>query len=169
MSVGLVGVAPSRVSKSSTPAFRRQLFLSEPGIPMGEVRVKVTLTNAYDAMLADEGRLPEDKVRSCEVEGMVDTGAVCSVIPKRILDGIGVTARSHREATFADGRTEDVPVSHPLLVLIEGRDMIEEAMIFGEDVLIGQTVLERTDLLVDCANCTVVPNPRHPNGPAFRV
>ena len=156
-------------STSSKPPFRRQLFLNEPGTPMGEVRVTVTLTNAYDAMLADEGRIPEEQVRSCEVEGMVDTGAVCSVIPQRILDSIGVTPRSHRVATYADGRSEDVPVSHPILVLIEGRDMIEEAMIFGDEVLIGQTVLERTDLLVDCANYKVVPNPAHPDGPAFRV
>lgn len=163
MSVRLVRTA------SSKPPFRRQLFLDEPGISMGEVRVKVTLTNAYDAMLADEGRIPDDKVRSCDVEGMVDTGAVCSVIPQRILESIGVTPRSHRVATFADGRSEDVPVSHPILVLIEGRDTIEEAMIFGDEVLIGQTVLERTDLLVDCANFRVVPNPRHPDGPAFRV
>lgn len=152
-----------------TDPYPRQLFLEPPRNPVGEVRVRVTITNATDAVLADEGRLPEDQVRTCEVDALVDTGAVSSVIPRRILDSIGVHVRTKREATFADGRSEIVDVSHPILVMVEGRDVIEEALIFGEEVLLGQTVLERTDLLVDCANNQLVANPAHPNGPAYRV
>jgi len=101
--------------------FARQLFLVPPKNPLGEVRVKVTIANASDAVLADEGRLPEDQVRWCEVDTLVD------------------------------------------------RDVIEEALIFGDEVLLGQTVLERTDLLVDCANNRLVANPAHPDGPVYRV
>ena len=160
-----------RLIRTKHPAepFPRHLFLEAPRSPVGEVNVKVVLTNAIDAVLADEGRLPEDQVRWCEVEALVDTGAVSSVIPKRILESIGVGLRTKREATFADGRTELVDVSNPILVMVEGRDMLEEALVFGDEVLLGQTVLERTDLLVDCANGCLVANPRHPNGPAFRV
>ena len=160
-----------RLIRTKHPAdpFPRQLFLEKPSQPVGEVNVRVTLTNAIDAVLADEGRLPEDKVRWCEVPALVDTGAVSSVIPKSVLDSIGVGIRTKREATFADERTEIVDVSNPILVMVEGRDMLEEALVFGDEVLLGQSVLERTDLLVDCANGCLVPNPRHPNGPSFRV
>jgi hypothetical protein len=39
----------------------------------------------------------------------------------------------------------------------------------GDAVVIGQTVLESTDLLVDCVHRKVIPNPAHPEGPALRV
>ncbi len=39
----------------------------------------------------------------------------------------------------------------------------------GSEVLIGQTLLERMDLLVDCVNKRVVPNPAHPDQPVLKV
>jgi hypothetical protein len=50
-----------------------------------------------------------------------------------------------------------------------GRRTFEDAYVMGRDVLIGQTVLETTDLLVDCANRKVIPNPAHPEGPVVRL
>ena len=47
------------------------------------------------------------------------------------------------------GRTEAVSVTEPLVVEIDGRDTLEEALILGDEVLIGQTVLEKLDLFVD--------------------
>ena len=35
-------------------------------------------------------------------------------------------------------------------------------MVLGNEVLIGQTTLEATDLVVDCANQRVYPNPANP-------
>jgi hypothetical protein len=46
---------------------------------------------------------------------------------------------------------------------ILGRDTIEEALVLGDEVLIGQTVLEKLDLQADCANRRLVPNPAHPD------
>jgi hypothetical protein len=46
---------------------------------------------------------------------------------------------------------------------------LEEALILGDEVLIGQTVLEKMDLLVDCANHKVIPNPAHPDQPVSKV
>ncbi len=42
-------------------------------------------------------------------------------------------------------------------------------MVLGDEVLIGQTVLEKLDLLVDCRNQRVVPNPAHPDQPVTKV
>ena len=39
----------------------------------------------------------------------------------------------------------------------------------GSEVLIGQTVLESLDLLVDCANHRVIPNPAHPDQPVIKI
>ena len=60
------------------------------------------------------------------------------------------------------GRKESVAVTGPLIVEIMDRDTVEEALILGDEVLIGQTVLEKLDLLVDCSNQRLVPNPDQP-------
>ena len=51
---------------------------------MGEVRVKVRLTNAADESLARRGQLQPAGVRSITVEAVVDTGAVRCVIPNGV-------------------------------------------------------------------------------------
>ena len=52
---------------------------------------------------------------------------------------------------------------------IQGRSVREEALVAGDDVLIGQTVLEKMDWCVDCREHRLIQNPRHPNGPIFRI
>ena len=52
---------------------------------MGEVRVKVTLTNAGDEVFVRRGLLTADRVRSCEVDALVDSGAVRSVLPSHVV------------------------------------------------------------------------------------
>jgi hypothetical protein len=42
-------------------------------------------------------------------------------------------------------------------------------MVLGDMVLIGQTVLETLDLLVDCKNQRLIPNPENPEMPVLRV
>ena len=45
---------------------------------MGEVRVKVKLTNFIDDAMLRRGQLSADKVRTYEADALVDTGAVSS-------------------------------------------------------------------------------------------
>jgi predicted aspartyl protease len=136
---------------------------------MGEIRIKVSLTNALDDELARSGQLSPDKVRRYEADAMVDTGAVMSVIPTHVLQKVGVTIRGQRVAEDADGRKDSVGVTGPILFDILGRDTLEEALVLGDEVLIGQTVLEKLDLLADCANRRLVPNPAHPDQPVSKV
>ena len=49
----------------------------------------------------------------------------------------------------------------PLVIELEGRDTLDEALVLGDEVIVGQTVLGKLDLLVDCVNQRVVPNPAH--------
>ena len=42
-------------------------------------------------------------------------------------------------------------------------------MVLGDEVLIGQTVLEKLDLLPDCTNHRLIPNPAHPDQPVSKV
>jgi clan AA aspartic protease len=136
---------------------------------MGEVRVKVKLTNAVDAALARRGQIPPDQVRVYEADAVVDTGAVRTVVPPAVVEKLGVDQVGEYTAEYADGRKDVVPLTDAIRVTVLGRDTVEECLVLGDSVLIGQTVLEKTDLLVDCANTRLVPNPDHPDQPVSKV
>ena len=136
---------------------------------MGEVRVKALLVNAVDEDLARRGELPSDQVRKYEADALADTGAVRSVLPPQVVQQLGLAIRGQRVAEYADGRKEVVDVTGPVIFDINGRDTLEEALVLGDEVLIGQTVLEKLDLLVDFTNQMVVPNPAHPDQPVTKV
>jgi len=58
-----------------------------------------------------------------------------------------------------------VEVTAPVLVELLGRHTSAEAMVLGNAVIIGQTMLEQTDLSVDCRERRLVPHPAHPDQP----
>jgi predicted aspartyl protease len=136
---------------------------------MGEIRERIRLINAVDEELARRGELPPDKVRKVDVTALVDTGAVMSVIPIQIAKVLGVQMRGTRVARYADGRTDAVPVTGPIIFECQDRDTLEEAMVLGDEILIGQTVLEKLDLLADCAGKRLVPHPDRPNQPVIMI
>lgn len=136
---------------------------------MGEVHVRVRLSNAMDTELAEQGLLEPGSVRTCEVEALVDTGATRSVISSEVAARLGLRISRETRATLADGNQIPIGVCNMVCFEIEGRKTCEDAYILGAQVLIGQTVLESTDLLVDCTNRKVIPNPAHPEGPVFRI
>jgi clan AA aspartic protease len=136
---------------------------------MGEVRVKVKLTNAIDEALVSRGLLNPSQLRVYETQGLVDTGAVRMVLPISIVQELGLRIRGKQIAKYADGREEEIGLTEALIIEIEGRETSEAALVTGDEVLIGQTILETLDFLVDCKNQCLVPNPKHPNYPIFRI
>lgn len=136
---------------------------------MGEVRATVRLVNALDEALARQGKLSVEQIRSYEADALVDIGSVRTVIPVHVLQHLGLGIRGKRIAEYADGRKDEVGVSEAVIVEVLGRDTMEEALVLGDEVLIGQTVLEKLDLLPDCANRRLIPNPAHPDQPVSKV
>lgn len=136
---------------------------------MDEVRTQTLIVNAVDEALARQGHIKAEEVRRYEADALVDTGAVRSVLPTQIVQQLGLDIRGQRVAEYADGRKETVDVTGPVIFNINGRDTLEEALVLGDEVLIGQTVLEKLDLQVDCTNQRLVPNPAHPDQPVTKV
>lgn len=136
---------------------------------MGEVRVKVKITNSTDQALARRGKIEQSEVRFYEADAMVDTGAVQTVMPNDIVEILGLETPEKRGVEYADGRKEVVPVTEAILVEIGHRRTNDEALVLGDEVLIGQTILEKLDLHVDCANQKVIPNPAHPDQAITKV
>lgn len=136
---------------------------------MGAVRVKVKVTNAADEALARRGKINADDVRFYEADAMVDTGAVSTVIPADVAKVLGLETPDQRGVEYADGRKEVVPVTEAVVVELNRRRTSDEALVLGDEVLIGQTILEKLDLHVDCANQRVIPNPAHPDQAVTKV
>jgi hypothetical protein len=72
-------------------------------------------------------------------------------------------------AQMANGQTEEVDISEVFTVEIMGRRMHEDAMIMGTHVLLGVTVLEKLDLVVDTLRGRLIPNAGTIDQPVFRV
>ncbi|WP_009632111.1 retroviral-like aspartic protease family protein [Synechocystis sp. PCC 7509] len=136
---------------------------------MGAVRVQVKLTNAVDEELVNRGLLNPTLLRVCEIQALVDTGATRTVLPSSIVQQLGLRIRGQEIAQYADGRQEVVGLTGPVVIELLGRETIEAAMVTGDEVLIGQTVLETLDLLVDCKSQRLISNPAHPEQPVLRV
>lgn len=134
---------------------------------MGEVVVDVNLSNMYDVQQARQDQIPGTEIRSCFRRAVVDTGAVMSVVPRQVVEELGLDIVRESNVRLADGNVQHVGVVYGVLFGVMGRETPEEAFVLGNEVLIGQTVLEKLDLLVDCANQTLIG--RHPDGPLHRV
>jgi clan AA aspartic protease len=139
------------------------------GETMGEVRTVVTLTNATDQVLVRRGKLAPDEVHTYRADAQVDTGAVRTVLPPHVVQQLDLAIRGRRVVELADGRKESVGLTEPVEIDIDGRNTIEDALVLGDEVIIGQTVLETLDLYVDCANKRLFPNPAHPDQPVVKI
>jgi clan AA aspartic protease len=136
---------------------------------MGEVRVKVKLINAIDEGMARRGKISPKEIRVYETEAVVDTGSVSPVLPIHVVQELGLELVRKTRATSADASNIIVDISEPVGISISGRRTTLEAVITGDEVLIGQTVLETVDMFVDCVNQKLIPNPAHPDQPVLKL
>ena len=136
---------------------------------MGEVRTTVKLTNAVDLEVARRGFMPVEDVRSLEADALVDTGAVSLVLPSSIVERLGLARTGKRLVSYADGRQDEIDATGPVGVEILYRPTIAEAIVLGDEVIIGQIILEQMDLWVDTRERRLVPNPAHPDQPVIKI
>ena len=134
---------------------------------MGAIRVSVTLTNSVDLGMIRRGVLNPKHLRSIEVNALVDTGAVMLVIPNSIAIALGLEKQGQEVARYANGYEEVINLSEPLRIECLGRSTTDEALIVGDEVLIGQVILEKLDFWADCKNQRLIPNPEHPDYPVM--
>jgi len=104
---------------------------------MGFVKIRAKVWNIYDP----------DRVR--EVEMIVDTGALYSVLPRSLLEELGVNPVEKRMFRLADGRIIEREVGF-IGIEVEGRRTYSP-VIFGDEgiYLMGVVTLEGLGLEVD--------------------
>ena len=136
---------------------------------MGQVHIRVILTNHREAVMARLGQLEASRVHRYETEALIDTGAVRSAIPAAVADRLGLFRLRRTDAKYADGRVEEVDVTEAITVEILGRETEINPMVLGEQLLLGVMVLEGLDLIVDCLRQRLVPYQGTQDQPVFRI
>ncbi len=136
---------------------------------MGEIAVSAKLENAGDRVAFEQGYHDESKIRSTEVTGIVDTGAVTLVLPQNVVERLGLKTRRTVVVTYADDRKEERPVAGPVTIEVCDRFMSTDCIVGPplSEPLIGQVVLESLDLIADCAKQTLLP--RTPDYPLLNL
>ena len=118
---------------------------------MGRFAVGIELANNRDLLKAEDGELPEEKVRRIQIRGVVDTGASRLVIPKSVVEQLGLKVTGKVGVRYADGRRAVRSVVDNVHVSLLGRSSVFKATVEPkrDSVLIGAIVLEDLDFLVD--------------------
>jgi len=139
--------------------------MNQQEVGIGAIRVTVKLTNAIDEALISRSSLAPRHLRTVEAISLVDTGALTLVIPPAMVTQLGLRIRGQQVACYANGYEEAIGVTEPVIIEVAGRKTTLEALVVGDEVLIGQVVLELLDFLTDCKNQRLIPNPANPNYP----
>ena len=84
-------------------------------------------------------------------------------------DRLGFFRIRRTEAKYAASHVEEVGVTEAVMIEIFGRETAILPMVLGEQILLGVTVLEKLDLMVDCLRQRLVPYQGTPDQPVFRI
>src|SRR5438132_6649655 len=138
---------------------------------MGEVRATIILENQSDRILAEAGHMDSSRVRRVELDSLVDTGAVMTLLPEDVVDILGLPRDGRIIVTLANEQKIELPRARLLSLALKDRQMDTDCLVGPPrcEPLIGQLVLERLDLIVDPIKRTVSPRPESPFLPSLKL
>ena len=95
-----------------------------------------------------------------DVEALVDTGATYTVLPRELLDQLGIKQEGQRSFELADDRVVEYPIGYARMRLDEDKTIVLVAFgPEGSSSLLGATALEHLSLAVDPIHQRLVPVP----------
>ena len=126
---------------------------------MGKVIEKVKLTSLFEPK------------KSVEVDAVIDTGATMVVLPKDIVNALGLRKVREVKVRYANNKVETRPIYLVVTIELKGRSanldvLVEEK---GSQPLIGQVLLELLDLIVEPKTRKLIPNPASPEMPMMEI
>ena len=130
---------------------------------MGRVVVEATVESINDLVLAQNGHLSREQVRTITIDdALVDTGATMLALPKRLIDELGLKKSFEKPAMSSRGLSV-VNVYEPVRLTVQGRFCNVDVVELPDEVpaLIGQVPLELMDWVVDPKNQRLIGNPEH--------
>lgn len=139
---------------------------------MGDAYVEIGLENFSDRVLAKKGYLEPQKVRRMKVKVLADSGCITLVLPQDLVEKLGLEIEEEKViVTYANEQKEERPIAGTLIVTVGDRSMKMDCIVGppASEPLLGQIILERLDLLVDCKEGKLVPRPESPYLPLLKM
>ena len=138
---------------------------------MGEIRARLVLENQRDRVLADAGHLDSARIRRVEIDALVDTGAVMTLLPQDVVEALGLPLDGTITVTLANEDTIELPRARLLSLALGDRQMDTDCLVGPPrcEPLLGQLVLERLDLILDPVKRVVSPRPESPFRPSLKL
>ena len=130
---------------------------------MGKLVVAAKIENLFDVENRERGLLSDEQVRSVEVaDALIDTGATGLLMPKRLIDELGLRPYRMRRSRTIAGIVESA-IFTAVRLTVQGRDCLSDVMEIPDDlpVIIGQVPLELMDWVVDLKGQRLIGNPEH--------
>ena len=97
------------------------------------------------------------------VNALVDSGAVFLVIPEHVRLQLDLEVHEKVEVALADGTRSMVPQCGPIRIDFENRHCHTDALVMGDEVLLGVIPMEAMDLVVMPRERRLAVNPDSPN------
>jgi clan AA aspartic protease len=121
---------------------------------MGLTYASLKLTNLFSRQIVN-------------IDALVDTGATFLCVTEEIALQLGfdISEVSTQMVTLANGHQMRVPKIAPIEIGFENRSYVTEAVVLGNEALLGVIPLEAMDLIVDPRQQKLLINPQHPNYP----
>ena len=105
--------------------------------------------------------------QNVQVSALVDTGATFMCVTEEIALQLGfdISEVGQQMITLADGHQRKVPKIAPIEIAFGNRTNVTEAVVLGNEPLLGVIPMEAMDLIVDPRQQALIVNPQHPNYP----
>ena len=105
--------------------------------------------------------------QSVDVSALVDTGATFMCVSEEVALQLGfdISEVSQQVVTLADGHQRKVPKIAPIEIRFGNRSYVTEAVVLGDESLLGVIPMEAMDLIVDPRQQILIANPQHSNYP----
>ncbi len=126
------------------------------GMLMGQIYADISLFNAWTK-------------KRVSVRALVDTGTTDLCITPDVARELGfdLDEATQRPVTLADGREVTVPRALGVRVYFQDRDHGSDALVMGNECLLGAIPLEGMDLIIDPKNQKLLG--RHPDVPRSKA
>jgi predicted aspartyl protease len=96
---------------------------------VGRFSVNIEVANNDDLAAVRLGLLDRTKVRRITLRGVVDPGATQFVLPKSVVEELGLPTTSKVKVRYADGRVANRPAAEGAYVEILGRHGLFNAVV----------------------------------------
>ena len=105
--------------------------------------------------------------QSITARALVDSGATFMCVTEAMAQQLGFDTSevSTQFVRVADGRQIKVPKIAPVEIAFENRTYVTEALVMGDEALMGVLPMEAMDLQIDPRRQRIIVNPDHPNYP----